>query len=217
MDSVFSLCGTGTDCACISKEKGSEGRKHTRGEKLFRSPKMNLCRHHSPTLRIQMSWMQATKRPRMSMSKSSLASFRLPACLPVRLSQPPARPPASAGCCTSPPRGSGSATAPGGRPRAAGGRDQRRWELRGRGSAQRMAGLRAERGSAGCALRPGWALCAAVRPLGVSAASACVACLCVSVCRVCLCVPCVSVCAVYVCAGGRRPRSAGRARTCARV
>lgn len=54
---------------------------------------MNSCRDHSPTLRIQMSWMQATKRPRMSMSKSSLASFRLPACLSGCLSLLPARRP----------------------------------------------------------------------------------------------------------------------------
>lgn len=102
--------------ALSEREKSSAG---ARGEKLVRTPRMNSCKYHSPTLRIQTSWMQATKRPRMSMSKSSSASSRLPAC--PTASQPPA-------CLL---RGQlhlsavGSrlraAAAPGGRPHAAGG------------------------------------------------------------------------------------------------
>lgn len=149
-----------------------------------------------------MSWMQATKRPRMSMSKSSLASFRLPACLSGCLSLLPARRPPRAAAPL--PRGIRlpASTAPGGRPHAAGGRDQRRWELGGRGSAQRMAGAASGCGECGVCGVPGRVRVRGC-PLDVSVR--------VFVCRVC-------VRAVYDCVrGGAGPRSTGRARTCARV
>lgn len=55
------------------------------GEKLVEKAELSPWEHHSPARRIQTSWMQATQRPRMSMSKSSRSSSR-----------PPLRPSASA-------------------------------------------------------------------------------------------------------------------------
>lgn len=112
--------------ALSEREKSSTG---ARGGKLVRTPRMNSCKYHSPTLRIQTSWMQATKRPRMSMSKSSSASSRLPACLSDRL---------SASCLPAPraaaPLRSGEPAPRRGRarrPPPRRGRDQRRWVLAG--------------------------------------------------------------------------------------
>lgn len=55
------------------------------GEKLVGKAELSPWEHHSPARRIQTSWMQATQRLRMSMSKSSRSSSR-----------PPLRPSASA-------------------------------------------------------------------------------------------------------------------------
>lgn len=166
-----------------------------------------------------MSWMQATKRPRMSMSKSSLASFRLPACLP-------ACPAVSASCPPAGLRGLLHLSPAGIRLRD---RARRPPPRRGRAGSAALgaAGPRLRSAHGGAASGAGERGVCAAPGLGAvrgcpSARCVCRECVCrvfvrVRLSRVSVCAVCVCVCCVCVRGGAETALRWAGAHVCARV